>query len=404
MLYQSYQNYTDTMQPLRSAARNAVSIADMIPGFSFMGLTRNMTAFWEISARSHLTHTRPNYNIDHVKVGQDRVAVQEDIVLSHPFCDLLHFAKEGVAEQPTMLVIAPLSGHFATLLRPTIKTLLREHNVYVTDWKNARDVAVSQGVFGFHDHTDFIIECIETLGPNTHVFAVCQPSVQALAAVALMEEDDHPAIPSSLTLMAGPIDTRISPNTVNKFATSHSINWFEKNVVSRVPPQFEGSGRSVYPGFLQLSGFMSMNSEKHAKAHRDLFGHLVEGRTEEAKTITSFYDEYCSVLDLTAEFFLETIKFVFHEQRIAKGELTHRGRKIDPAAIQRTMLLTIEGERDDICSIGQTAAAHELCTGLPKKQKHHHLQAGVGHYGTFSGRRWNSEIYPQIRKLVEASS
>ncbi|MDE0779511.1 MAG: polyhydroxyalkanoate depolymerase [Alphaproteobacteria bacterium] len=404
MLYQSYQNYTDTMEPLRSAARNAVAMADMIPGFHFMGLTRNMTAFWEISARSHLSHTRPDYNIDHAEVGKERVAVQENVVLTHPFCNLLHFAKDGISDQPKMLLIAPLSGHFATLLRPTIETLLCEHDVYITDWKNARDVAPSQGVFGFDDHTDFIIECIETLGPDTHVFAVCQPSVQALAAVALMEEDNHPAIPASLTLMAGPIDTRVSPNAVNKFATSHPIEWFEKNVVSQVPFKFEGGGRAVYPGFLQLSGFMSMNSDKHAKAHRDLFGHLVKDQTGEAETITSFYDEYCSVLDLTAEFFLDTIETVFHDHRIAKGELTHRGHKVDPAAIKRTTLLTIEGERDDICSIGQTSAAHGLCSSLPTKQKHHHLQAGVGHYGTFSGRRWNEQIYPEIKKVVQAAS
>jgi poly(3-hydroxybutyrate) depolymerase len=404
MLYQSYQNYTDSIEPFRSAARNAIAMADMIPGFNFMGITRNMTAFWELSARSHLSHTRPNFNIDHVDVGTCHIAVREDVVLAHPFCNLLHFAKDGASNQPKILVIAPLSGHFATLLRPTIETLLREHDVYVTDWKNARDVTASEGVFGFDDHTDFIIECIETLGPDTHVFAVCQPSVQALAAVALMEEDDHPAIPSSLTLMAGPIDTRVSPNAVNKFATSHPIEWFKQNVLSQVPFQFEGSGRAVYPGFLQLSGFMSMNSDKHAKAYRDLYDHLTKGQTEEAETITNFYDEYFSVLDLTAEFFLETIETVFHDHRIAKGGLTHRGRKVDPATIKRTTLLTIEGERDDICSIGQTSAAHGLCSGLPAKQKHHHLQAGVGHYGTFSGRRWNGQIYPEIKKIVQAAS
>ena len=404
MLYQSYQNYTDTMAPLRNAARNAASMAKMIPGFEFMGLTRNMTAFWEMSARSHLIHTRPDYNIDQAKVGKNHVAVREEVVLTHPFCNLLRFAKDGVPAQPKMLVIAPLSGHFATLLRPTIQTLLTDHDVYVTDWKNARDVPASEGQFGFDEHIEFLIECIETLGPDAHVFAVCQPSVQALAAVALMEEDDHPAAPRSLTLMAGPIDTRVSPNAVNKFATSHPIEWFESNVVSRVPFRFEGNGRSVYPGFLQLSGFMSMNKEKHAKAHHDLYGHLVGGRHEDAETITKFYDEYCSVLDLTAEFFLETIGTVFQDQSLAKGELTYRGRNVDPGAIKRTMLLTIEGERDDICSVGQTAAAHGLCTSLRAKQKRHHLQAGVGHYGTFSGRRWNSEIYPEIKKTVRAAS
>ena len=404
MLYQSYQNYTDATAPMRNAARSAASMASMIPGFDFMGLTRNMTAFWEMSARSHLTHTRPDFNITHATVGKDRVAVREEVVLTHPFCNLLRFAKDGVSPQPKMLVIAPLSGHFATLLRPTIETLLSDHDVYVTDWKNARDIASSEGLFGIDDHIEFLIDCIETLGPDVHVFAVCQPSVQALAVVALMEEDDHPAIPKSLTLMAGPIDTRVSPNAVNKFATSHPIEWFESNVVSRVPFRFDGAGRSVYPGFLQLSGFMSMNKEKHAKAQRDLYGHLMEGRDEDAKTITKFYDEYCSVLDLTAEFFLETIETVFHDQRLAKGELTYRGRKVDPGAITRTALLTIEGERDDICSVGQTAAAHGLCSSLRPKQKRHHLQDGVGHYGTFSGRRWNGQIYPEIRKVVRTAS
>lgn len=379
-------------------------MADMIPGFGFLSLTGNMTAFWEVSARSRLSHTRPEFSIDHVLVGKNQVEVREEVILSHPFCDLLHFAKDAAPEQPKILVIAPLSGHFATLLRPTIETLLCDHDVYVTDWKNARDVPKSAGQFGLDEHIELVIRCIETIGPGTHVFAVCQPSVQALAAVALMEEEDHPAIPSSLTLMAGPIDTRVSPNDVNKFATSHPIEWFARNVINRVPFQFAGSGRSVYPGFLQLTAFMSMNPDKHSKAHRDLFGHLSEGRRDEAETITRFYDEYCSVSDLTAEFFLETIETVFQETRLAKGELTFRGRKVDPGAITRTKLLTIEGERDDICSVGQTAAAHDLCTGLSKRQKRHHLQAGVGHYGTFSGRRWNSEIYPEIKKNVRAAS
>lgn len=404
MLYQSYQNFSNAMDPLHNAAKGALAMADMIPGFGFMGLTSNMTAFWEFSARSRLLHTRPDFNIDQVRVGKADFAVREEVVHTHPFCDLLHFAKDAAPAQPKMLLIAPLSGHFATLLRPTIETLLRDHDVYVTDWKNARDVPKSKGRFGFDEHIALIIECIEAIGPDTHVFAVCQPSVQALAAVALMEEDDNPAIPSSLTLMAGPIDTRVSPNEVNKLATSRPIEWFTQNVINRVPFQFEGAGRSVYPGFLQLTAFMSMNPDKHSKAHRDLFGHLSEGRRDEADTITRFYDEYCSVSDLTAEFFLETIEMVFQNHLIAKGELTYRGRSVNPGAITRTRLLTIEGERDDICSIGQTAAAHDLCTSLPKRLKHHHLQAGVGHYGTFSGKRWNGEIYPEIKKVVRAAS
>jgi polyhydroxyalkanoate depolymerase len=301
-----------------------------------------------------------------------------------------------------MLVVAPLSGHFATLLRSTVETLSRDHDVYITDWKNARDIPTSEGRFGFDDYIDYVIKFLEFLGPNSHVLAVCQPCVQTLAAVALMAEDRNPAQPLSMTLMAGPIDTRISPTVVNTLATSHPHAWFEENLIYRVPFRLPGAGRRVYPGFVQLFAFMSMNMGRHAGAHRDLYFHLANGRVDAAAKIKDFYDEYFAVLDLPAEFYLETIDKVFQRALLAKGELTHRGRKINPSAIRRTALLTVEGDKDDICAVGQTAAAHDLCSTLRPHLKRHHLQAGVGHYGTFSGKRWNGQIYPQIRNLVLA--
>jgi polyhydroxyalkanoate depolymerase len=303
-----------------------------------------------------------------------------------------------------MLVVAPLSGHFSTLLRPTVETLSRDHDVYITDWSNARDIPLDEGRFGFDDYIDYVIRCLEWIGPGAHVLAVCQPCVQALAAVALMSEEGHPATPRSMTLMAGPIDARIGPTSVNLLAMNHSIDWFDRNLISRVPLMLPGAGRRVYPGFVQLYAFMSMNMERHTNAHRDLYHHLAAGRVAEAEAIMSFYDEYFSVLDLTAEFYLETVKGVFQEALLARGALAFRGRKVEPAAIRRTALLTVEGERDDICSVGQTAAAHDLCKNLRPHLKRHHLQAGVGHYGTFSGKRWNGQIYPMIRNLVLATN
>jgi poly(3-hydroxybutyrate) depolymerase len=303
-----------------------------------------------------------------------------------------------------VLVVAPLSGHFATLLRGTVKTLLADHDVYITDWHNARDVPLRAGEFGLDAFIEHLIRFLEVLGPGAHILAICQPSVAALAAVAVMAEDDHPATPRSMTLMAGPIDTRVNPTGVNEFATSHSFEWFEKNLIDMVPSRFAGATRRVYPGFLQLTGFMTMNLERHLKAFKDLHDHLAAGETEKAKIIQDFYDEYFAVMDLPAEFYLETVRLVFQEHALPLGRLTLRGRRIDPGAIKRTALLTVEGERDDICSIGQTLAAQDLCTGLPPYLKRHYVQTGVGHYGVFSGRRWNNEIYPIVRDVVHSSA
>ena len=405
MLYHAYQAYADASEPIRAMARMGLGFGKIFKAFGGESLWRDVAGLLELTARSHMTHARPPYGIDKVLVGNREVAVREEVVLSLPFCNLLRFAKDDIATaQPKMLVVAPLSGHFATLLRNTVETLSRDHDVYITDWKNARDVPLSEGRFGFDDYVDYVIKCLETLGPGAHLLAVCQPCVQALAAVALMAEDKHPCQPLSMTLMAGPIDTRISPTKVNELATSHSLDWFKNNLIYSVPFRLKGSGRKVYPGFIQLFAFMSMNMDRHVNAHRDLYFHIANGRVEEAEKIMTFYDEYFAVLDLPAEFYIETVSKVFQDALLAKGELTYRGRKVRPGAIHRTALLTVEGEKDDICSVGQTAAAHDLCSTLRPHLRRHHLQAGVGHYGTFSGKRWNGQIYPQIRNLVLAVS
>lgn len=407
MLYHAYQAYSDLVEPVRAMARMGSQFGKMlnrtVPGSPVgQGVGQSILALLELTGRTRLTHERPPYGIETVDVGGRTVRIREQVALSLPFCNLLRFAKDEVAAQPKMLVVAPLSGHFATLLRNTVETLSSDHDVYITDWKNARDVPLSAGRFGFDDYVDYVIQFIEFLGPGLNILAVCQPCVQALTAVAVMAEEKNPCQPASMTLMAGPIDTRVSPTTVNQLATSHSIEWFERNLISRVPFPLRGAGRRVYPGFVQLTAFMSMNMQRHTNAHRDIYNHLANGRVEEAESILKFYDEYFAVLDLPAEFYLETVQKVFQEAQLAKGELTYRGRKVRPSMIRRTALLTVEGSRDDICAVGQTAAAHDLCNTLRPHLKRHHLQAGVGHYGTFSGKRWRSQIYPIIRNLVLA--
>jgi poly(3-hydroxybutyrate) depolymerase len=405
MLYHAYQAYADASEPIRAMARAGLGFSKMLQSFGGPRIGADVAAILEMTSRAQMIHTRPPYGIDSVMVGNRDVAVREEVVLSLPFCDLLRFAKDDIATaQPKMLVVAPLSGHFATLLRNTVETLSRDHDVYITDWKNARDIPLSEGVFGFDDYVDYVIKFMETIGPESHLLAVCQPCVQALAAVSLMAEDKNPAQPLSMTLMAGPIDVRISPTVVNELAFSHPLSWFKEKLIHSVPFRLPGAGRKVYPGFIQLFAFMSMNMERHTNAHRDLYHHLAAGRIEQAEKIMTFYDEYFAVLDMPAEFYIETIDRVFQQALLAKGELVYRGRKVNPGAIRRTALLTVEGEKDDICAVGQTAAAHDLCNTLRPHLKRHHLQAGVGHYGTFSGKRWNSQIYPQIRNLVLAVS
>ena len=325
---------------------------------------RNLSATYELIARAGLTHVRPAYGINSITVGNQEVEVSEVPTLKLPFGTLLNFKKDVSVEQPRVLVVAPLSGHFATLLRSTVRTLLPDHDVYITDWHNARDVSLDHGPFGFDDYVAYLIRFLEELGPGAHLVAVCQPCVQALAAAAVMAADGNPAQPSSMTLMAGPVDTRINPTKVNKLATSKPMSWFERNLIARVPHKYGGSRRRVYPGFVQLIAFVSMNINRHYNAHQELYENLANGEIEKAQVIKTFYDEYFAVLDLPAEFYLETVSWVFQESRLPKGELMFKGGSVDLKAIRKTALLTVEGERDDICALGQTAAAHELCSSL----------------------------------------
>ncbi len=401
MLYETYQMQDDMLAPLRGLARWANGVGERF-GLGGVHAGRATVAAWEMLARCRITHTRPDFDIPAVRVGDRDVPVTEEVALDLPFGRLIRFAKDVDAPQPRVLVAAPLSGHFATLLRGTVATLLRDHEVYITDWANARDVPAEAGAFGVDDYIDYTIRFLETIGPGAHLLAVCQPCVQALAATALMSEDRNPATPRSLTLMAGPIDVRESPTAVNALANSRPLSWFERSVIGQVPARYAGAGRKVYPGFVQLAAFMAMNPDRHRGQHRKLWRHLSRGETAEAKQIKDFYDEYFAVLDLTAEFYLETIERVFQRADLARGAMTWRGRRVDPAAIRNTALLTVEGGRDDICALGQTAAAHDLCSALRPHLRRHHLQANVGHYGVFSGRRWETEIYPVVRNTILA--
>ncbi len=402
MLYALYQTAADLMLPMRTWATVA-NQALVAGGQAGSDRWRATSALCEMMSRAALSHRRPAFGITETKVGNRLVPVQEEEVLATPFGTLLRFAKEGAPPQPRVLLVAPLSGHFATLLRDTVRVLLPEHDVHITDWANARDVGIWNGRFGFDEYIEHLIKFLEVMGPGAHVVAVCQPCVQALAAAAIMAEDDNPAYPRSMTLMAGPIDTRISPTKVNELATGRPIEWFTQNLITRVPLRYPGATRRVYPGFLQLTAFMSMNLERHLKAQMDLYKALAKGEHEQARTIKDFYDEYFAVLDMTAEFYLETVERVFQEHLLAKGQLEWKGRRVHPKAIRRTALFTVEGERDDICSIGQTVAAHDLCSSLRPYRKKHYMQAGVGHYGVFSGRRWASQIYPLVRNTILAN-
>lgn len=403
MLYLTYQTHADLMAPVRSWALAGLSALTPWANGDATAPVRKVMAAWELIARAGLSHTRPSYGIDAVRIGNRDVAVTEEPLAATPFGTLLHFRKDLETPQPRVLVVAPLSGHFATLLRGLVRTMLPEHDVCITDWHNARDIGISAGRFGFDEYVAHLIDWLEAMGPGTHVVAVCQPCVQAVAAAAVMAEAKSPAQPRSMTLMAGPVDVRLSPTRVNELAMAKPIEWFAQNLIAEVPARFPGAGRKVYPGFVQLAAFMSMNIDRHRKAHLDLYEALARGDAVTAAATKAFYDEYFAVLDLTAEFYLETVAIVFQEALLARGVLTYRGRPVDPGAIRRTALLTVEGERDDICGIGQTAAAQDLCTGLKPYMKRHHLQPGVGHYGVFSGKRWENQIYPIVRNLILAS-
>jgi len=401
MLYQAYQTHADIMVPVRRLASMAAkAVGERLNGSLRPSPLSNLSAAYELIARAGLTHDRPAYGIDSVMVGNREVAVTEAAADVTPFGTLLHFKKNLDQAQPRALLIAPLSGHFATLLRATVRTMLPEHDVYITDWHNARDVATGHGRFGFDDYISHVIRFLEVMGPGAHVIAVCQPCVATLVAASVMAQGDNPAQPRSMTLMAGPIDTRINPTKVNDLAKSKPIGWFENNLIASVPYRYGGGGRRVYPGFVQLAAFMSMNIERHLKAHQELYENLAKGDEAKAAQTKAFYDEYFAVLDLTAEFYLETVRLIFQEHALPLGALTYEDIKVEPNAIQRTMLFTVEGEKDDICAVGQTLAAHDLCSSLRPYRKRHHMQAGVGHYGVFSGRAWQQQIYPMVKNVI----
>jgi poly(3-hydroxybutyrate) depolymerase len=405
MLYQAYQRQRDVTAPARALAGLATwTLGEMPARWTDNRLVRQMSAGYEMIERARLIHERPSFGIDSVTtVGGEEKAVREEVEILNPFSSLLHFTKDVDAPQPKVLLVTALAGHFSTLLRATVRSLLSDHDVYVTDWHNARDVGLEHGSFGLDDYIAQVIAYLEYIGPGAHVVAVCQPCPAALAATAIMAASDKPAQPKSLTLMAGPVDTRVNPTKVNELAHSKPLPWFERNVITTVPLRYPGALRRVYPGFLQVAGFVSMNLERHVRQHVSLYNHLARGDYAEAMAISGFYDEYFAVLDIAAEFYLETIDRVFQRELLAQGQLTWRGQLVEPAAIRRTALLTVEGEKDDICGVGQTLAAQDLCTGIKPGKKRHHLQAGVGHYGVFSGSRWERQIYPIVRNFILAN-
>ncbi len=405
MLYQAYQLQSDLSSPLRLMAQAWASGLWM--NGTERSVVRRMASAMDVFSRLRLTHTRPAYGITEAMLaGTTPVPVREEAALKTPFGTLLHFVRDlppGTPPQPKVMLVAPLSGHFATLLRETARTLLQDHDVYITDWHNARDVPLREGAFGLDEYIDHMVQFMAAIGPDAHMMAVCQPCVAALAAAAVMAEDDHPAQPKSLTLMAGPVDCRVNPTAVNELAISKPIAWFEKNLISHVPLPHAGYMRRVYPGFVQLTAFMSMNPERHKNAFKDMYQYLVDGEVAKADVIRVFYEEYLAVNDLPAEFYLKTVEKVFQTYDLARGVLEYRGRLVDTTAIRRTALMTVEGERDDICALGQTVAAQDLCPNIRPYLKTHHIQTGVGHYGVFSGRKWNQQIYPRVREHIYAS-
>jgi poly(3-hydroxybutyrate) depolymerase len=403
MLYHAYQAQCDAFAPVRFFAETASRwLGHAGPVFGDLPAVRGAAAAMDLLSHAGVSHERPAFGIDRVTVDGADIPVFEEAVAVHPFCQLLHFRKDATLDQPKLLMVAPLSGHFSTLLRGTVAAALPDHDVYLTDWINARNVPVQQGRFGHDDFVDLVIEFIRHLGPRSHVMAVCQPSVPVLAAVSLMSAAQDPCRPASMVLMGGPIDPAANPTEVNHFAEAHSLDWFERMVITTVPERYPGACRCVYPGFLQLAGFLSMNLDRHVSAHWSMFRQLVAGDVDKAAATRAFYDEYRSVMDLPADFYLETVDRVFQRQDLAHGRFRVHDELVDPGAIEETALMTVEGERDDICAVGQTAAAQRLCRNVPEAKKTRHLQLDVGHYGVFNGRRWQTEIYPKVRDFIRA--
>lgn len=407
MLYALHELSQTMLAPWGAAARlNTQLFSDPLSPLSYSPMARTVAAGADLFVRLTKRYDKPAFGLDLTAVDQAPVGVTEEVVFSRPFCNLLHFRRalsaERDAKDPKVLLVAPLSGHYATLLRDTVRTMLPAHRVYVTDWVNAKMVPLSDGPFHLDDYVEYVCEFIRMLGDDLHVISVCQPTVPVLAAVSLMAARGETPTPRTMTMMGGPIDPRNSPTAVNNLATQKSLNWFEHNVIHRVPMQYPGFMRRVYPGFLQHVGFVAMNPERHAQAHWDYYDHLLKGDGESAQQHRKFYDEYNAVLDMAAEYYLDTIRTVFQEHALPNGNWRVRGELVQPQRITKTALLTIEGELDDISGSGQTEAAHGLCTGIARARREHFMVPGVGHYGIFSGRRWREVIYPRIHGFIRA--
>lgn len=413
MLYQIHELNRSFLTPLTNwADATSKLFANPVSPLAYTPYSQRIAAAYELLYRLGKDYEKPEFDIKFVKIKDKTVEIGEEIALAKPFCNLIHFKKLGVESskktksetEKKILIVAPLSGHHATLLRDTVKSLLPTHDVYITDWRDARMVPLAEGPFHLHDYIYYVQDFIRHLAPDLHVISVCQPTVPVLAAISLMATDKDPALPKSMTMMGGPIDPRKSPTQVNALATEKKFSWFENSVIYNVPANYPGFGRKVYPGFLQHAGFVAMNPDRHAQSHWDFYQHLIQGDDESAEQHRKFYDEYNAVLDLPAEYYLETIKTVFQEFRLPKGTWEVEGKLVRPQDIKTVALFTVEGELDDISGPGQTQAAHDLCCNIPAHMKQDYVAPGAGHYGIFSGRRWREIICPKVVSFIEANS
>jgi len=407
MLYQLHELNRAFLNPMMQWAETSAKLfSDPVSPLAHTPFSQRIAAGYELLYRLSKEYEKPLFNIGEVPVDGKPVGISEEVVEEKPFCRLIHFKKDlsarqsAALKQPTVLVVAPLSGHHSTLLRETVRALLQEHDVFITDWTDARMVPVEAGEFHLHDYVYYVQDFIRTLGPDVHVISVCQPTVPVLAAISLMASANDPKLPKSMTMMGGPIDARKSPTAVNNLAMNRSFNWFESNVIYRVPTNFPGASRAVYPGFLQHTGFVAMNPDRHLSSHYDYFLDLVRGDDDGADSHRQFYDEYNAVLDMPAEYYLDTIKTVFQDFALVNGTWLVKGQLVRPQDITGTALLTVEGELDDISGAGQTRAAHELCSGISSEHQYHYDAIGAGHYGIFSGRRWREKVYPEVQKFI----
>ena len=406
MLYHAYEMHRTLLAGASNmAAISARMLSNPALPLGYFGMGPMLASALEVFAHVYEQRGKPAFGIDAVEVNGKKRRVRENVVYEKPFGSLRHFRRAGLPKNaPKLLIVAPMSGHYATLLRGTVRRMVERHEVWITDWADAKMVPLSEGHFDLDDYIDYLIEFLRFIGEGTHILAVCQPSVPAFAATAIMGAEKDPCRPVSLTMMGGPVDTRASPTSVNDMAMDRPLSWFESNVIATVPMSYPGAGRKVYPGFLQLAGFLSMNLETHVMSHYEMFKHLTLGDHESAAGTKRFYDEYLSVCDMTAEFYLGTIEAVFQKHSLPRGEFIHRGKPIDPDAIRDTALLAIEGERDDISGLGQTRAALDLAAHLPPEKKKYHLAPEVGHYGIFNGSKWRDRIAPVVEEWIAANS